>query len=99
MDKANLYNQEYTDAKQREEYHLTSKDGNILSDVFLLNGTPLKLTNTHDIPAMNPQLVDSTLPIKIWPDSIVFSHTDRLQGPSLCLEVHNLIILNTYNSS
>ncbi|KAK6116433.1 hypothetical protein DH2020_049895 [Rehmannia glutinosa] len=64
---------EYKDENQREEYHLTPKDGDILSDVLLLNGTPLKLTESSDIPAMNPQLVDSTSPIKVAPDSIVFA--------------------------
>ncbi|KAL2319978.1 hypothetical protein Fmac_028947 [Flemingia macrophylla] len=35
----------------REEYHLTPKDGNIQSDVVLLNGTPLQiLTKSLDIP-------------------------------------------------
>ncbi|KAL2319979.1 hypothetical protein Fmac_028948 [Flemingia macrophylla] len=34
----------------REEYHLTPKDGNIQSDVVLLNGTPLQLTKLLDIP-------------------------------------------------
>ncbi|XP_057460765.1 heparanase-like protein 2 [Actinidia eriantha] len=62
------YNQQ-----QREEYHLTPKDGNIQSDVLLLNGTPLVLTESRDIPAMNPDLVDASKPITIAPDSIVFA--------------------------
>ncbi|KAA8532948.1 hypothetical protein F0562_032935 [Nyssa sinensis] len=49
--------------EQREEYHLTPKDGNIQSDVLLLNGTPLKLTESSDIPALNPELVDPFNPI------------------------------------
>ncbi|KAL2319971.1 hypothetical protein Fmac_028940 [Flemingia macrophylla] len=40
----------------REEYHLTPKDGNIQSDVVLLNGNPLQLTKSLDIPEMKPQL-------------------------------------------
>nr|KYP36192.1 Heparanase-like protein 2 [Cajanus cajan] len=40
----------------REEYHLTPKDGNIRSDVVLLNGTPLQLTESLDIPETKPQL-------------------------------------------
>lgn len=79
VDDMNLYPEENKlledseDSNQREEYHLTPKDGNILSDVVLLNGTPLKLTESSDIPAMNPQLVDASLPIRIGPDSIVFA--------------------------
>lgn len=46
---------------EREEYHLTPKDGNVQSDQLLLNGTPVKLTKSLDIPALNPQLVDPTL--------------------------------------
>ncbi|KDP41275.1 hypothetical protein JCGZ_15682 [Jatropha curcas] len=62
----------YGEEQQREEYHLTPKDGNIQSDVLLLNGTPLKLTSSLDIPAMEPKLVTSSSPITIAPDSIVF---------------------------
>ncbi|KAH6763097.1 hypothetical protein C2S52_020530 [Perilla frutescens var. hirtella] len=76
------YNQEYSSANQREEYHLKPKDGNILSDVLLLNGVPLKLTATFDIPVMNPQLVNAALPIKIDPDSIVFAVLKGFKAPA-----------------
>ncbi|XP_012067747.1 heparanase-like protein 2 [Jatropha curcas] len=59
-------------AKPREEYHLTPKDGDVLSDVVLLNETPLLLTDSFDIPAMNPKFVDPFLPIIVKPNSIVF---------------------------
>ncbi|KAK7274916.1 hypothetical protein RIF29_16017 [Crotalaria pallida] len=59
-------------AQTREEYHLTPKDGNIQSDIMLLNGTPLKLTESLDIPELKPNLVDLSSPIKLVPDSIVF---------------------------
>ncbi|KAK3042337.1 hypothetical protein RJ639_002383, partial [Escallonia herrerae] len=70
------------DALQREEYHLTPKDGNIQSDVLLLNGTPLKLTESSDIPAMNPELVDATLPITVKPDSFVFATLKGFKSPA-----------------
>ncbi|KAG8383051.1 hypothetical protein BUALT_Bualt05G0144300 [Buddleja alternifolia] len=76
VEEMNLYPEQYKSMKdidQREEYHLTPKDGNIQSDVLLLNGTPLKLTESFDIPDMNPQLVDSMFPVKVVPDSIVFA--------------------------
>lgn len=57
---------------QREEYHLTPQDGDILSEVLLLNGTPLKLTDSLDIPNMEPVLVDSSSSISVAPDSFVF---------------------------
>lgn len=67
---------------EREEYHLTPKDGDILSDVLLLNGTPLKLTESEDIPAMNPAVVDATLPIAVAPDSIVFATLRGFKAPA-----------------
>ncbi|XP_022151072.1 heparanase-like protein 2, partial [Momordica charantia] len=58
--------------KAREEYHLSPKDGDIQSDVVLLNGTPLRLTPTLDIPDMSPKLVDPTSDVSVSPDSYVF---------------------------
>lgn len=63
----------HANAYEREEYHLTPKDGNILSDVLLLNGVALKLTGASGIPAMEPRVVDASLPMKIAPRSIVFA--------------------------
>ncbi|KAI9168845.1 hypothetical protein LWI28_002699 [Acer negundo] len=70
----NLYpdNMKCNGGMQREEYHLTPECGNLQSDVLLLNGTPLKLTESLDIPSINPELVDASSPIKVSPDSIVF---------------------------
>ena len=65
-------NFEFEGAQKREEYHLTPKDGNIQSDVVLLNGTPLKLSDSLDIPQMNPKLVDASTPIVVAPHSIVY---------------------------
>ena len=59
-DDLNFYPDNYDDNQQqihREEYHLTPKDGNIQSDVLMLNGVPLVLTESKDIPAMYPVLV------------------------------------------
>ncbi|KAL3511069.1 hypothetical protein ACH5RR_030470 [Cinchona calisaya] len=69
-------------SEQREEYHLTPKDGNIQSDVLLLNGTPLKLTESSDIPALNPQLVDASKTISVAPDSIVFVNLKGFKAPA-----------------
>ncbi|KAK7407412.1 hypothetical protein VNO78_09315 [Psophocarpus tetragonolobus] len=66
----------------REEYHLTPKDGNVQSDVVLLNGTPLVLTQSLGIPKMKPKLVDPSSTIKVMPDSIVFVHSDSFQAPA-----------------
>ncbi|KAJ0039268.1 hypothetical protein Pint_23534 [Pistacia integerrima] len=68
--------------KMREEYHLTPKDGNIQSDEILLNGTPLKLTNSSDIPPMNPKLVNPSSPISVAADSIVFVTLRDFDAPA-----------------
>ena len=67
--------------QQREEYHLTPKDGNIQSDVLLLNGTPLKLTEASDIPALEPQIVDASKPITVVPHSFVFVNLRGFNAP------------------
>lgn len=81
-DDSNLKNQEYNNANEREEYHLTPKDANILSDVLLLNGAPLKLTEKFDIPAMKPKLVDAALPLKLSPHSIVYAVLKGFKAPA-----------------
>ncbi|XP_051144520.1 heparanase-like protein 2 isoform X2 [Andrographis paniculata] len=81
-DDTRLYQQEYRDIIPREEYHLTPKDGDILSDVLLLNGTPLRITATFDIPALKPRLVAAALPVKVAPDSIVFATLKGFKAPA-----------------
>lgn len=82
-DDTTLYPQE---ADQREEYHLTPKDGNILSNVLLLNGEALEVTQEYDIPAMNPRLVDATLPLKVAPRSIIFVTLRGFKAPACALK-------------
>ncbi|XP_059648796.1 heparanase-like protein 2 [Cornus florida] len=73
---------DYVPQQQREEYHLTPEGGDIQSDVLLLNGTPLKLTNDSDIPKMGPQLADPTTPIRVSPDSFVYATLKGFQAPA-----------------
>ncbi|MQL84038.1 hypothetical protein Taro_016540 [Colocasia esculenta] len=56
----------------REEYHLRPRDGDIHSDVVLLNGTPLTLTSSLEIPDLEPNLVDGSSPIHLAPQTIAF---------------------------
>ncbi|XP_031123684.1 heparanase-like protein 2 [Ipomoea triloba] len=70
------------DAPEREEYHLTPEGGNIQTDVVLLNGTPLKITNGSRIPVMNPRLVDPSMPINVAPYSIVFANIKGFRAPA-----------------
>ncbi|XP_073315361.1 heparanase-like protein 2 [Primulina huaijiensis] len=67
---------------QREEYHLAPKDGNILSDVLLLNGTPLKLTESFDIPVLNPKIADAKFPVILAPNSIAFVIVKGFRAPA-----------------
>lgn len=75
-------NFEFKGNEKREEYHLTPKDGNIQSDVMLLNGTPLKLSNSLDIPKLNPVLVDADAPLKIARHSIVYITIRDFNAPA-----------------
>ncbi|KAL1325120.1 hypothetical protein AAHE18_13G138800 [Arachis hypogaea] len=71
------------DSLKKEEYHLTPKDGNIQSDVVLLNGTPLELTKSKKIPELKPKIVDaSSSPIKVAPHSIVFVQINNFNAPA-----------------
>ncbi|KAF5939149.1 hypothetical protein HYC85_023408 [Camellia sinensis] len=84
-DDLNFYPDNYDDNQQqihREEYHLTPKDGNIQSDVLMLNGVPLVLTESKDIPAMYPVLVHASNPISVAPDSIVFATLKDFKAPA-----------------
>ncbi|KAG9439726.1 hypothetical protein H6P81_019891 [Aristolochia fimbriata] len=82
----NLYTQsldETTSGKsQREEYHLTPKDGDIQSTTMLLNGVPLELTQSGDIPELKPALVNPFQPINIAPYSIAFVSLPDFRAPA-----------------
>ncbi|XP_058081097.1 heparanase-like protein 2 [Magnolia sinica] len=66
----------------REEYHLTPMDGDLMSHTMLLNGTPLKLTCSGDIPPLPPKLVDACAPISISPSSILFVTLRDFKAPA-----------------
>lgn len=63
-----------TSETAREEYHLTSPNGNLHSQIMLLNGNVLTVNSDGDIPALEPIFVNSSKPIRVAPFSIVFSH-------------------------
>lgn len=58
----------------REEYHLTAKDGNLHSQIVLLNGEDLTVNTSGEIPALEPIHVNATDPVTVAPLSIVFVH-------------------------
>uniref|UniRef100_A0A1J3D3Z1 Heparanase-like protein 3 n=1 Tax=Noccaea caerulescens TaxID=107243 RepID=A0A1J3D3Z1_NOCCA len=67
---------------QREEYHLTAKDGYLHSQTMLLNGNALQVSSTGEIPPLEPMHVNSTEPITIAPYSIVFVHMPSVVVPA-----------------
>ncbi|KAG4148523.1 hypothetical protein ERO13_D05G290750v2 [Gossypium hirsutum] len=75
-------NFEFKGHKEREEHHLTPKDGNILSSVVLLNGTPLELLDSMEIPELKPKLVDGLKPINIAAHSIAFVTIRDFNAPA-----------------
>ncbi|XP_024983954.1 heparanase-like protein 3 [Cynara cardunculus var. scolymus] len=60
--------------RTRQEYHLTAKDGNLHSQVMMLNGKELTINESGDIPSLEPLYTNSSEPITVAPYSIVFAH-------------------------
>ncbi|XVF43198.1 hypothetical protein PTKIN_Ptkin02bG0021300 [Pterospermum kingtungense] len=73
---------EFRGYQKREEYHLTLIDQNIQSDVVVLNEVPLVLTDSLDIPAMDPKFVDASAPISIATHSIVYITIRDFRAPA-----------------
>lgn len=69
-----LHNNAASETAAREEYHLTPQDGNIHSQIMVLNGNALTVTAGGDIPPLEPLFVNSSKPIRVAPFSIVFIH-------------------------
>jgi heparanase 1 len=66
----------------REEYHLTPKDGDIQSQVMMLNGRALVTDADGNIPRMEPARVDGAQHIVVAPYSIVFAHIPYFHAPA-----------------
>ncbi|KAI3440586.1 uncharacterized protein J3R85_003352 [Psidium guajava] len=66
----------------REEYHLTPKDGVIQSKITLLNGTPLELTKAGEIPDLKPDRVNVDTPLTIAPLSIKYVVFPNFDAPA-----------------
>ncbi|CAN4118285.1 unnamed protein product [Withania somnifera] len=64
---------------EREEYHLTAKNGDLHSQTVLLNGKELNVDHFGRIPPLEPIRVNSSYPVAIAPLSIVFVHIPTIQ--------------------
>ena len=74
--------QGYKSENDREEYHLTAKDGNLHSQTMLLNGKILTVNSSGDIPPLEPLYANSSSPISVAPFSIVFAHIPNVVPPA-----------------
>ncbi|PPR82044.1 hypothetical protein GOBAR_AA38670 [Gossypium barbadense] len=75
-------NFEFRGSKDREEYPLAALAGNIQGQIVLLNDVPMVPTETFDIPAMEPKLVNASMPISIAAHSIVYVTIKDFQAPA-----------------
>ncbi|XP_052880804.1 heparanase-like protein 2 [Gossypium arboreum] len=72
----------YGGSKDREEYHLAALAGNIPGQIMLLNDVPMVPTETFNIPAMEPKLINASTTISIAAHSIVYVTIRDFQAPA-----------------
>ncbi|XP_071716421.1 heparanase-like protein 1 isoform X2 [Rutidosis leptorrhynchoides] len=65
----------------REEYNLTPQGDDLKSKTMLLNGVPLEITQTGDIPQLKPAVVDVNSPTSIAPLTIKFIQFPNFDAP------------------
>ncbi|KAF5784514.1 putative glycosidase [Helianthus annuus] len=70
------------DEAQRDEYHLTAKDGDLHSQIVLLNGVELLVNSSGVIPSLEPIQKNFSSPISVAPFSIVFVHIPTIRVPA-----------------
>lgn len=73
---------EVSGSMTREEYHLTAPNGNLYSQMVLLNGDKLAMDENGNIPNLLPAMVDASEPIKVAPYSIVFARIPYFDAPA-----------------
>ncbi|XP_031406238.1 heparanase-like protein 1 [Punica granatum] len=66
----------------REEYHLTPKDGYLRSQVMLLNGTPLEVTEDGEIPTLKPAFAHVNSLVSVAPLSMAFIVLPSMYAPA-----------------
>ncbi|KAJ4745746.1 Heparanase-like protein 3 [Rhynchospora pubera] len=67
---------------RREEYHLTAKDGNLQSQVMVLNGQILSTGTDGTIPTLEPMIIEDASPLTVAPYSILFAHFPSFNAPA-----------------
>ncbi|XP_076902211.1 heparanase-like protein 3 [Bidens hawaiensis] len=72
------HNSKFGGLNVREEYHLTAKNGDLHSQVMMLNGEELKVNAYGGIPQLKPLYANASEVISVAPYSIVFAHIPHL---------------------
>ncbi|GMI94409.1 glucuronidase 1 [Hibiscus trionum] len=75
-------NYEFVGKQNREEYHLRALTGDTKDDIVCLNDVPMVQTDSEDIPAMDPKLVDASTPISIAAQSIAYVTIRDFEAPA-----------------
>ncbi|GMI63513.1 glucuronidase 1 [Hibiscus trionum] len=75
-------NYEFVGKQNREEYHLRALTGDIKDDIVCLNDVQMVQTDSEDIPAMDPKLVDASTPISIAAQSIAYVTIRDFEAPA-----------------
>ncbi|GMI94489.1 glucuronidase 1 [Hibiscus trionum] len=75
-------NYEFVGKQNIEEYHLRALTGDIKDDIVCLNDVPMVQTDSEDIPAMDPKLVDASTPISIAAQSIAYVTIRDFEAPA-----------------
>lgn len=65
----------------REEYELTPENGDLTSTTAVLNGEPLQVNETRDMPNLFPAHVETDAPLSIDPFSIKFVAYPNFNAP------------------
>ena len=65
----------------RSEYHLSAPNDDLHSRTVLLNGVPLEITSSGDLPSLDPIVKENSSPVSVAPLSIVFVVLPDAQVP------------------
>ncbi|GAB4836811.1 hypothetical protein Ancab_001724 [Ancistrocladus abbreviatus] len=71
-----------TNGTTREEYHLTSQNRQLHSQIVFLNGKVLKVSSSGEIPNLKPRNVNLLEPVIVDPVSVVFVHFPSIVLPA-----------------
>jgi heparanase 1 len=71
----------------RSEYHLSAPYDDLHSQTVLLNGLPLEITLSGDLPSLDPIVKENSSPVSVAPLSIVFVVLQDAQVPICAVQL------------